>query len=214
MAAHIIRANADIDVRPLLPTVRAPTLVLHSTGDPLAPPALGRFVAEQLPNGTYVEREAGYHLPWEGGQAWFLDEVARFVGGTGPLGRRVEPVLATVLVASGGELDPDPVARHGGELADRATALFRSPSRALDCAAALALPAGVGIHTGELVPGAGAGPAVEIARAVAALAGPGELLVSRTVRDLTAGTARRFEERGRHALAAAPGEWEVFLQLP
>jgi class 3 adenylate cyclase len=214
MAAYIIQANAEIDVRSVLPAVRAPALVLHSTGDPIAPPALGRFVAEQLTNATYVEREAGYHLPWEGEEAWFLDEVARFLDGTGPPTSTAEPVLATVLAASGGELDRNTVARHDGALADPATALFVSPSRALACAADLAGAAGVGIHTGEIVQGAYAGPAVEIARAVAALAAPGEVLASRTVRDLTAGSARRFEEHGRHKLAAGPSDWEVFRHLP
>jgi pimeloyl-ACP methyl ester carboxylesterase len=215
MAAHIIRANAEIDVRPLLPTVRARTLVLHSTGDPIAPPALGRFVAGHLPNATYVEREAAYHLPWDSGEAWFVEEVARFATGTGTPGRRAEPVLATLLVASGGVLDRDAVARCGGELTDATTALFTSPSRALDFAATLAAPAGAGLHTGEVVPGAAGGAAVRIAHGVAALAAPGEVLVSRTVRDLTAGSARRFKERGRHAFAAvAPAEWEVFRYLP
>lgn len=215
MAAHIIRANANIDIRPLLPTVRARALVLHSTGDPIAPPALGRFVAGQLPNATYVERDAAYHLPWEGSEAWFVDEVARFLTATDTRGQRTEPVLATVLAASGCSLDPDAVGRHGGQSIDATTALFASPSRALDCAATLAAPAGAGLHAGEVIPGEGGGAAVEIARGVAALAAPGELLVSRTVRDLTAGSARRFEERGRHTVTiVAPAEWEVFRYLP
>jgi DNA-binding SARP family transcriptional activator/pimeloyl-ACP methyl ester carboxylesterase len=214
MAAHIIRANTQIDVRPLLSSVRARTLVLHSTGDPIAPPALGRFVASQLPNATYLEHEADYHLPWEGGTAWFLDEAARFLTAAGASDKRAEPLLATVLVAADGALDAAAVTRYGGQLTDAATALFSSPSPALDCAATLAAPLGTGVHTGELMPDEGGGAAVEIARNVAALAAPGEVLVSRTVRDLTAGSARRFEERGRHAFAAlTPSEWDVFRYL-
>jgi class 3 adenylate cyclase len=54
------------------------------------------------------------------------------------------------------------------------------------------------------------GVALRIAQGVAGLAAPGEALVSRTVRDLTIGSALQFDARGTHALPGAPGEWDVF----
>jgi hypothetical protein len=57
MAAHIIRRNADIDIRPLLPSINTPALVLHSTGDPLCPTSLGRYIADQLPRGRYQQHD-------------------------------------------------------------------------------------------------------------------------------------------------------------
>jgi class 3 adenylate cyclase len=86
---------------------------------------------------------------------------------------------------------------------------FDGPARAIRCASAVTeavRPLGIevrtGLHTGEVEPGENDvhGIAVHIAARVAALAGPGEILVSRTVRDLVAGSGIRFIERGRHPL--------------
>ena len=54
------------------------------------------------------------------------------------------------------------------------------------------------------------GIAVHTGARVAALAGPGEILVSRTIRDLVAGAPIRLESRGIHQLKGVPGSWEVF----
>jgi class 3 adenylate cyclase len=48
---------------------------------------------------------------------------------------------------------------------------------------------------------------------VAALAGPGEVLVSSTVKDLVAGSGIEFEDRGFHELKGVPGEWRLFAVL-
>ena len=69
-----------------------------------------------------------------------------------------------------------------------------------------------GLHTGEceLVGEDIAGIAVHIGARVAALAAPGEVFVSQTVRDLVAGSGLIFEGRGTHALKGVPGEWNLF----
>jgi class 3 adenylate cyclase len=69
-----------------------------------------------------------------------------------------------------------------------------------------------GAHTGEveLAGGGVRGLAVHIGARVAALAGPGEVLVSRTVKDLVAGSGLTFEDRGTHALKGVPDEWQLF----
>ena len=95
---------------------------------------------------------------------------------------------------------------------------FDGPARAIGCARAVVEQAGAaglgvraGLHTGECeVRGDDlAGIAVHIAARVEALAAPGEVLVTSTLRDLTAGSGIEFAERGSHALKGVPGEWQL-----
>src|SRR5436190_17789197 len=109
--------------------------------------------------------------------------------------------------------------REIGMTGDGFLATFDGPARAVRCAGAVAqavLRLGVevraGLHTGEVeyVGENVAGIAVHTAARVAALAGPGEVLVSSTVKDLVAGSGLRFAERGPHALKGVPDEWRLF----
>ena len=105
---------------------------------------------------------------------------------------------------------------------DGFVATFKSPSAALACAdeivdavRVLGIEVRVGIHAGEVeVRGASksnvAGMAVHIGARVAALAGPGEVLVSSTVRDIVTGSRRTFADRGEHELKGVPGQWRVY----
>ena len=115
------------------------------------------------------------------------------------------------------------LAAHGGEevktLGDGFLATFDGPARAVRCALEVAarsggagIPVRAGIHTGECeqVGGDVAGIAVHIAARVMGEAGAGEVLVSRTVTDLVAGSGLRFSSRGARALRGVPGEWELF----
>lgn len=104
-------------------------------------------------------------------------------------------------------------------LGDGILATFDGPARAVRCAAAIrdvVQPLGIelraGLHTGEceLLDGDVAGIAVHIGARVEALAGPGEVLVSGTVKDLVVGSGLEFEDRGRRSLAGVPGEWPLF----
>ena len=98
-------------------------------------------------------------------------------------------------------------------------ATFDGPARAVRCACAirdavqpLGLSLRAGVHTGE-VELAGTelrGIAVHIGARVAAAAGPGEVLVSATVKDLTAGAGIAFRDRGNHALKGVPEDWRLF----
>jgi class 3 adenylate cyclase len=74
-------------------------------------------------------------------------------------------------------------------------------------------PGPLGVHTGEMEHGPNGevrGIAVHTGARVAALAGPGEILVSRTIRDLVSGSPIRLESRGVHQLKGVPGSREVF----
>jgi class 3 adenylate cyclase len=102
---------------------------------------------------------------------------------------------------------------------DGFVAMFPSPSTAIDCADAiidavrpLGIEVRVGIHAGEVeVRGKDiAGMAVHIGARVAAMAGPGEVLVSSTVREIVTGSRRTFTDRGEHELKGVPGAWRVY----
>jgi class 3 adenylate cyclase len=73
-----------------------------------------------------------------------------------------------------------------------------------------------GVHTGEceVHDGKIVGIAVSIGARISSLAGPGEVLVSRTVTDLVAGSGLRFEDRGEHALKGIPDAWHLFALVP
>jgi class 3 adenylate cyclase len=98
-------------------------------------------------------------------------------------------------------------------------ASFDGPARAILCACAvrdavrtLGLELRSGLHTGEceLVGDKLAGIAINTGARVAAKAAPGEVLVSRTVKDLVAGSGIEFEERGTHELKGLTGEWQLY----
>ena len=105
------------------------------------------------------------------------------------------------------------------QLGDGILATFDGPARAVRCAAALrdaASEQGVslraGLHTGEIELRSAdvTGIAVVIAQRISAAADPNEILASRTVVDLTAGSGLQFTPRGEHQLKGVPGTWPVF----
>ena len=114
--------------------------------------------------------------------------------------------------------------RFHGRLIDTAgdgvLALFDSPARAIaaarairDAVRALGIEVRAGIHTGELERrenGGVGGIAVHIGARIGALAGADEILVSRTIKDLTAGSSVRLDSRGLQQLKGVPEPWEVF----
>jgi class 3 adenylate cyclase len=73
-----------------------------------------------------------------------------------------------------------------------------------------------GIHTGEceVVDGKRAGLAVTIGSRIAAIADPAEVLVSRTVKDLTAGSGFSFEDKGDYELKGVPEHWQLYRVVP
>ena len=115
------------------------------------------------------------------------------------------------------------LARFRGNEVDTAgdgfLATFDGPARAVECAceaidatAELGLELRAGLHTGEceVANGHVTGIAVHIGARVAAAAGPGEVVVSQTVKDLVAGSRLAFAERGVVELKGVPGEWRLF----
>jgi class 3 adenylate cyclase len=113
--------------------------------------------------------------------------------------------------------------RFGGRevksIGDGFLATFDGPARAIRCARTivessegLRIRVRAGVHTGECeVMGDDIGGiAVHIAARVSALAGPNEVLVSRTVKDLVAGSGIEFSDRGAHTLKGVPDSWQLY----
>jgi class 3 adenylate cyclase len=109
--------------------------------------------------------------------------------------------------------------REVKQTGDGFLATFDGPARAVSCASAiteqvrgLGLEVRAGVHTGECEQRNGdlAGMAVHIGARVGASAGPGEVLVSSTVKDLVVGSGLEFEDRGATELKGVPGEWRLY----
>jgi class 3 adenylate cyclase len=115
------------------------------------------------------------------------------------------------------------LARYGGTEIDTAgdgfLVAFESPTAAIRCAldvsvasSTAGLEVRVGLHAGEVLRRREGmtGVAVHIGARVAGQAGPAEVLVSQTIRDLVIGSAFQFTSRGHHKLKGVPGTWELF----
>jgi class 3 adenylate cyclase len=87
--------NRGIDVRPVLSSVQAPTLVLHRTGD-VVPLEASRELAKRIPGARFVELPGQDHIPWVGDSEPILEQVEEFLTGARHA-REPERVLATVL---------------------------------------------------------------------------------------------------------------------
>lgn len=244
MAADLLRRTMSIDLRPLLPSVTAPALLLHRKDAAFIPAEGIRWLAQHLPNGQYVEVPGDQTPGYLGDVDGLMDEIEEFLLGTrvgGAVDRRVVTVLFSDVVGSteraagvgdrvwSGLLESHRaesrrlLARHGGRemntAGDGFLIIFESPTPAIECALAMChasrsagLEIRVGLHSGEVVFEAGdvVGMAVHIGARVAALANPGEVVVSQTVRDMVIGSTVQFTPRGRHELKGVPGTWEIF----
>jgi class 3 adenylate cyclase len=242
-ALELIDTYPLIDVRPIVPTVSVPTLVIHRSGDSAIPVQHGRYYADHIPDARFLELHGHDHWWWVGDSEAIAGAIEEFL--TGEV-HRPEPnrVLKTILfsdiVAStervvelGDQRWRELLDSHDAEIrrkleqfrgtevnttGDGFLAAFDGPARAIHCAQAIAeearglgIAVRVGVHTGECeVRGDDlAGIAVHTGSRVAALAGPGEVLVTSTVRDLVAGSGIEFSDRGLHALKGVPGEWQL-----
>jgi class 3 adenylate cyclase len=245
MIAEIMRCNWEIDIRPFLPAVHVPSLVIHARGDPVVSVDYGRYLAEHIDGARYVELPLTMHTSWHAEDYdQLLNAVIEFVSGARSQyqgKRQLATVLFTDIVDSTGRaiklgdrrwrslLDEhdvrsgQTVSRFGGVLVqktgDGILATFDGPGRAVECAHSLrstldsmGLPIRSGLHTGEIETryGSVGGIAVHIAARVLAQAQGGEVLVSRTVRDLAMGSGILFEDRGQHKLKGIPDEWQLY----
>jgi hypothetical protein len=236
-AVALTEMNAQIDVRNVLPLVHVPTLVIHRTGDLCLKVEEGRYVADLVQGSKYVEFPGIDHLPFVGDQESILDEIEEFL--TGMRGAsEIDRVLATVVNIRIDSMpdgsDADLLKRSGVFVRrqielfkgreveiglDGVTAAFDGPARAIRCATAinesairLKIAIRTGIHTGECeVRGESySGIAVELAKLIADEASAGEIVASRTVKDLVAGSGFGFNEIGLKSLGDVAEKWRLF----
>jgi pimeloyl-ACP methyl ester carboxylesterase len=91
-----IQAFYDIDVRHVLPTLQAPTLVLHRHGDRVVNWRAGKWMADQIPNARFVDLPGQDHFPWIGDSDAVVEEIREFVTGV-RVAAEPDRVLATVM---------------------------------------------------------------------------------------------------------------------
>ena len=225
-----MRAVLASDVRDALPSVSAPTLVVHNRDDWLVRVDHGRYLAEQLPDARLLERNSADHWPLP--EPDLLDALERFVTGSRPgeadsiaflppsssptswgrlsgSARSATAAGASCAIASRTAFGrhcsaaPRRARQHSGRRGARDPSMVKP--RAIRCAYQIrdavrhsGLDVRCGLHTGEITRSGDdvTGIAVHIGARVSAAAAPGEVLVTRTVRDLVAGSGIAFEERG------------------
>jgi class 3 adenylate cyclase/pimeloyl-ACP methyl ester carboxylesterase len=244
VAAELNRMWYETDIRPVLPAVQAPALLIVHEGleDHVAQ---AHHIASLMPNAT-VKGMPGRAWDVQGLVQW-AEEIRRFVG-VEPSPANLDTVLSTVLftdivgsaqkqtslgdhgwkqlVEQHHAIVRDALARYRGIENDTAGdgfyATFDGPARAVRCALNvvhrvrdLGIEIRAGVHTGEceVIDGKHAGLAVTIGARIASDAGSSEVLVSRTVKDLTAGSGFTFEDAGEHELKGVPDRWHLYRVL-
>jgi class 3 adenylate cyclase len=237
-AAAWFRGIMSADVTEILPSVRAPVVVIRIRN----PAERIRHLTDRLPRARVVDAEGAPISPYGAADETVLAELETLASGTAP--PPADRVLTTVLftdivdsttqaTALGDRAWVKQIERHHalvrGELAryrgkeidtagDGFFATFDGPGRAIRCAKAIVTavePLGItvraGVHTGECEIAARkvVGVAVVVGARVAALAGPGEVLATSTVKDLVAGSDLAFQPRGARELKGL-GEWLLY----
>jgi class 3 adenylate cyclase/pimeloyl-ACP methyl ester carboxylesterase len=243
-AGDVLRTLFQIDVRAALPSIQAPTLVLHRRDNPYVTVEGARYLADHIHGARFVVLPGADYGLGLGDVDGLIDEVEEFLtgarGGANP-DRMLATILFTDIVGSTERaaalgdsrwkellqthhaVSGRQLSRYQGQLVnttgDGLVATFDGPARAIRAALAirdalrgLGVDIRAGLHTGEVerlgtdIGGLG----VHIAARVMALAPPGVVMVSRTVKDLAAGSGFSFTDAGTHVLKGVPDSWQVF----
>jgi pimeloyl-ACP methyl ester carboxylesterase/class 3 adenylate cyclase len=162
MIRAVLESNVQIDVRPILPTLTAPTLVIHAREDPV-PAQWGRYLADHIPGAQYLEVDGAEHAPWFTEPDTILTGIEEFLTGSraapAQSHRALRTVLFTDIVASTqhaaatgderwravlhrfGEITAELTQRFSGTVVkstgDGHLATFEGPTQAIRCAEAL-----------------------------------------------------------------------------
>ena len=237
-AAAIVGMANEIDIRPVLASIRQPTLITHRSGDGVFRVDGARELAAGIAGAELVELEGTDHLLFSDSTP-VLAVIERFLA-DGPLpaaaGRDRTTVLTTLVAFRGPDdlvVGADDVRGAWEEVGGGAppaapvpidgawVVAVDGPARAVRLAQLLLGGRGrdrwcAGVHTAEveLVDGEPTGTGLAIALAVAGHAEPGGLLVTRTVPDLVAGSGLGFRYRGAFDLADVAGRWELYEPEP
>lgn len=246
MAAWLWRALLEIDVRGILASIRAPTLVLARPDDRVAPFEAAAAMAAAIPGAQFKALPDGPHSMVDDAVASAVLEFVCGTSGAAVHERVVKTVLFTDIVSSTEQLSVRGDARwrrqldahdkavdglvekHGGRrvkhTGDGVFALFDGPTKAARCAlemvpalATRGIRIRAGVHTGECERRGDewSGMAVHTGARIGSLAAAGEVLASRTVRDLSAGSGLTFHSLGPQPLKGLPEPIDVYrLEAP
>jgi DNA-binding SARP family transcriptional activator/pimeloyl-ACP methyl ester carboxylesterase len=234
-AIALWRWGTEIDVRDILPAIHVPTLIMQTTGDGWIKREEGRYLATHIEGARYVELAGRDHVIWGENSDRIVDEIQAFVTGALPAapGERVLVSVLSVAVgepASGGdrierheeEIRKELLAAGGREIkrsGGRLLAVFQRPTRSIQCAIAIrhrlrqsGLDVRSAVHIGECEERGDdvTGIAIELSSRLLDHARPGEIIASRTVRDLVVGSGLTFEERGEMEASGLPGVLQFF----
>ncbi len=234
-----MRMALESDLRGILSSITVPTLVAHQANDRFNPVEHSQYLAEHIEGARYIEVPPVLYEPARVADAvaefltgappvlpsdrvlatvLFTDIVDSTRRAAAIGDRRWHETLDDydeAAAAALSEFRGQQVKTTG----DGTLATFDGPARAIRCAVALCeatdrlgLQIRAGLHTGEIETRGNdvAGIAVHIGQRVTALAAAGEVLVSRTVKDLVAGSGIMFEDRGLHTLKGLPDQWQVY----
>jgi class 3 adenylate cyclase len=231
------------DVRPVLPTIAVPSLMLHRAGHDEGEEV--DAAAALVPSAQVIELPADHWNPYLGDPEPMANAIETFVAGLHEHDAELDRVLATVLFtdivdstaqsAAAGDhawratreqhdrIVRSQIARFRGReiktMGDGFLATFDGPARGIRCAESIAhavrglgIEIRAGLHTGEVaLEGSDvAGIGVAIGARIGALAGPSEVLVSQTVKDLVAGSGLAFEDAGERELKGVPDRWRLY----
>jgi pimeloyl-ACP methyl ester carboxylesterase len=195
-AEAVERLDMETDIRAVLPAIHVPTLVLHRPQAWTMPPEIAAYVADQISSATVVAVPGRDDSPYTGDVDAIVDEVEVFLTGErhGPsLDRILSTVLFTDIAGSTQRLAEVGDAHWANLLAQHDDLARREIER----------------YRGRYVDSTGDG-------LLATFDGParaGEILVSATVKDLTAGSGLVFEDAGEHELKGVPDPWHLYRVL-
>jgi class 3 adenylate cyclase len=240
VAQELSRVWYETDIRPLLPSVRAPALLISHDAEERDVAEM-EHVASLMPNATTLVIPGAAQVDNYGP---VTDAIRDFLG-VAPAPTGLDTILSTVLftdivgsterqAALGDRGWKQLVERHHATIrtalerwrgtdndtaGDGFYATFDGPARAIRCALEVAdhvhdlgIEIRAGVHTGEceIIDGKTGGLTVTIGARIAALAGGSQILISQTVKDLVAGSGLSFRDAGEHTLKGVPERWRLY----
>ncbi|MDX8481696.1 alpha/beta fold hydrolase [Mesorhizobium sp. VK24D] len=232
-AIALWRWGTEIDVRDILPAIHVPTLIVQRTNDRWVRPEEGRYLATHIDGARYVELAGRDHVIWGEDCDRLVDEIRSFVTGALPptLGQRLLLSVLAIEIEAANERAVGQCAEairdelllfDGKEIrnsVNKVLAVFHRPTRAIQCAVAirerlkpLAADIRSSIHIGECESRGEdfSGVAIEVTSRSLDHARPGEIIASRTVRDLIVGSGLAFEEQGEVEANGLAGALQLF----
>jgi class 3 adenylate cyclase/alpha-beta hydrolase superfamily lysophospholipase len=238
-AAAFLRNEASIDVRPLLALITVPTLVAHTDDTPTRSVEESRYLAEHIAGARFFEGSSTTFY-WGGGvleeiiafvsgsqhagqrdlATVLFTDIVDSTGSVVAVGDQewrqtldfLDDIVASRSTRAGGRVVKQTGDGHLVEFARPGDAVTAALAICHD-APTLGLQVRAGVHTGEIErreSGDIGGLSVHIAARVAAIAGPGEVVVSRTVADLLGSGEHQLHNRGEHELKGVPGRWQLY----